>query len=85
MECLVTEIIVDIKGIFSCFYRSPRQTVDEFEKLCNDPNLLVSNANDVNVTLSVISDDFNAQSSRWWSLDKDNAKGREINTSTSVL
>ena len=25
-ECLVTEIIVDKKGFFTCFYRSPSQT-----------------------------------------------------------
>ena len=63
-------------------YRSPSQTQDEFEEFCNDLNLLLSNVNDVNATLSVITGDFNAESSRWWSLNKDNAKGREINSLT---
>ena len=30
---------------------------------------LISNVNDVNTTLSVITGDFNAKSSGWWSLD----------------
>ena len=32
----------------------------------------------------MITGDFNAKSSRWWSLDKDNAEGREINSLTSA-
>ena len=44
----------------------------------------MSNVNDVNATLSVITGDFNAKSSRWWNLDKDNAEGREIKSLTSA-
>ena len=40
--------------------------------------------NDVNATLSEITSAFNAKSSRWWTLDKDNAEGREINCLTSA-
>ena len=65
-------------------YRSPNQTQDEFGEFCNDLNLILSNVNDVSATLSVIAGDFNAKWSRWWSLDKDNAEGREINSSTSA-
>ena len=83
-ECLVTEIIVDKKVSFSCLYRSPSQTQDEFEEFCNELNLLLSDVNDVNATLSVITGDFNAKSSRWWSLVKDNAEGREINSLRSA-
>ena len=32
----------------------------------------------------MITGDFNAKSYRWWSLDKDNAEGREINSLTSA-
>ena len=42
------------------------------------------NVNDADATLSVITGDFNAESSRWWRLDKDNAEGREINPLTSA-
>ena len=65
-------------------YRSPSQTQDEFEEFCNDLKLLLSSVNDVNATLSVITGDFNTKSSRWWSLDKDNAEGRKINSLTSA-
>ena len=65
-------------------YRSPSQTQDEFEEFCIDLNLLLSNANDVNATLSVITDDFNTKLSRWWSLDKDNVEEHEINFLTSA-
>ena len=68
------------KAFYSCLYRLPSQTQDEFEEFCNDLNLLSSNVNDVNVTLSVIIGDFNAKLPRWWSLDKDNAEGRKINS-----
>ena len=64
-------------------YRSPSQTKEEFEEFCTDLSLLLSNVNDLNIPLSVITGDFNANSSKWWSLDKENAKGREINLKTS--
>ena len=72
------------KAFYSSLYRLPSQTQDEFEEFCNDLNLLSSNVNAVNVTLSVIIGDFNAKLPRWWSLDKDNAEGRKINSSTST-
>ena len=65
-------------------YRSPSQTQDEFEELCNGLNLLLSNVNDANATLSVITGDFNTKLSGWWSLDKDNAEGSKINSLTSA-
>ena len=76
-ECLVAEIRVDKKRFFLyCMYRSRSQTQDEFEEFCNDLNLLLSNVNDVNAILPVITGDFNAKLSSWWTLDKDNAEGR---------
>ena len=54
---------MDKKSTFWCFYRSPIQTQDEFEEFRNDLNLLLSNVNDANATLSVITGDFNAKSS----------------------
>ena len=84
-ECLVMEIRVDQKKFFfSCLYRSPSQKQDEFEEFYIDLNLLLFNINDVNPTLSVITGDFNAKSSRWWSLDKDNAEIQEINSLPSA-
>ena len=84
-ECLVTEIIVGKKRLllfFSRLYRSPSQTKEEFEEFCTDLNLLLSTGNDLNIPLSVITGDFNARSSKWWNLDKENAEGREISSLT---
>ena len=61
-------------------HRSPNQAQDGFEEFCNDLNLLLSNVR----TLSVITGDFNAKSSRWWNLDKDDVEGREINSLTTA-
>ena len=63
--CQVTEIIVDKKVFFSCLYRSPSQTKEEFREFCADLNLLLSNVNDLNIPLSVITGEFNARSSKW--------------------
>ena len=79
-ECLVTEIIVNKRFLL---YRLPNQA-REFEEFCNDLNQLLSHVNNVNVTLSVMTSDFNVKSSQWWSLDKENAEGREINCLTSA-
>ena len=48
--------------LFSCLYRSPSQTKEEFEEFCTDLHLLLSNVNDLNIPLSVITGDFNARS-----------------------
>ena len=42
-ECLVTEIVVDKKVIFSCLYRSPSQTREKFVEFCTDLTLFMSN------------------------------------------
>ena len=44
----------------------------------------MSNVNDLNIPLSVITGDFNVRSSKWWSLYKENAEGREISSLTSA-
>ena len=70
------------KCFFTCLYRYPSQTSDEFEAsrasdefedFCTDFNLFLSNVNDLNPACSV-----NARSSKWWALDKENNEGREI-------
>ena len=59
-DCLVTKIIMGKKKLFfSCLYRSASQTKEEFEEFCTGLNLLLSNVNDLNIPLSVITGDFN--------------------------
>ena len=42
----------------------------------------MSNINDLILTCSIITGDFNARSTKWWKLDKDNIEGHEINIIT---
>ena len=60
------------------FLRLCRQPLDEFYEFCKDLNFLVSNIKNQNISLSVIAGDCNASSLKWWSIDKENAKGRGI-------
>ena len=42
----------------------------------------MSNINDLSPACSIITGDFNARSTKWWNLDKENFEGREINIIT---
>ena len=42
----------------------------------------MSNINDLSLTCSNIAGNFNARSTKWWKLDKENLEGREINIIT---
>ena len=85
-ECLVTELRIGKKKcFFTCLYRSPSQTSDEFEDFCTVLNLFLSNINDLNPACSVITGDFNARSPQLWALDKENNEGREISFLTSSV
>ena len=42
----------------------------------------MSNINDLSPDCSIITGDFNARSTKWWKLDKENLEGREINIIT---
>ena len=42
----------------------------------------MSNTNDLSPDCSIINRDFNARSTKWWKLDKENLEGREINIIT---
>ena len=77
--CLVTELrTVKKKCFFTCLYRSPSQTPEEFEDICTNLNLFLSNVNDLNPACSVITGDFNAGSLQSRALDKENNEGWEI-------
>ena len=72
------------KTLFSCLYRSPSQDQEELESFCTDFDLFLSNINDLSPTCSIITGDFDARCTKWWKLDKENHKGREINIITCV-
>ena len=83
-EFLVTELRIGKKKyFFTCLYRSPSQTSEEFDDFWTDLNLFLSNINDLNPACSVITGDFNNRSRKWWALDKENNESREISFLTS--
>ena len=61
-ECIVTEIKLGKKSIiFTCIYRSPSQTPDEFENYCQNFHLTLSNIDDTSPFCSIVIGDFNAR------------------------
>ena len=76
-ECLVLEIRIGGEKFFLlCWYRSPSQVREDFESYCN---LFLSNINDISLACSIITGTFNARSTKWWKLDKENLEECEIN------
>ena len=82
--CLVLEIrIGGEKCFFSCLNKSPSQDQEEFESFWTDSFLFIlANINDLSPACSIITGDFNAISTKWWKLDKQNLERREINIIT---
>ena len=65
-ECLLTEIRMGKKKcFFTCLYRSPSQSYEEFGTFCSNFNLFLSNIKDLNPAFSIVIDDFNARNSKW--------------------
>ena len=71
------------KFFFTCLYRSPSQSSDEFDTFCSNLNLFLSNINDLNPASSIVNGDFNARTSKWWSSDKETFEGRAIHSLTT--
>ena len=83
-ECLVTELRMGKKKYcFTCLYRSPSQSFDEFDIFCFNFSLLLSNINDLNPTSLVEIGDFSARTSKWRSSDKKSFEGRAIHSLTT--
>ena len=55
------------KVIVSVIYRSPSQSINEFDSFLSNPEKLVSDINNRKLALSIITGDFNATSQSWWS------------------
>ena len=59
-ECLVTEIRMGKKKcFFTCLYRSPSHSSDEFDTFCSNFHLFLSNINDLSPASSIVIDHFN--------------------------
>ena len=51
---------------------------NEFDTFCSNPNLFLSNINDLNPGSSTVIGDFNARTSKWWSSNKETFKSHVI-------
>ena len=82
-ECIVVEINLGTKYLFfTCNYRSPCQTIDEFESYCQSLHLTLTNIDDTSSFSSVLIGDFNARCTNWWAADIDSKAGKELDTLT---
>ena len=71
------------KLILSVIYRSPSQINSEFDLFLSNFGKLLSDINERKPFLSVITGDFNARSSSWWSKDIDTTKESNLFSLTS--
>ena len=71
------------KVIVSVIYRSPSQTNDEFGLFLSNLEKLFSDINKLKPSLSVVTSDFNARSSSWWSDDINTTEGTNLFSLTS--
>ena len=84
-ECIVVEVNSGTKSLFfTCNYRSPSQTVDEFESYCQSLHLTLTNIDDTSPFSSVLIGDFNARCTNWWTADIDSKAGKELDSLTST-
>ena len=68
---------------FSCLYRSPSQTQDEFETFLKNFESTLDKIHESNPFMTVIQGDFNAKSNNWCKADVTFLDGSKIDTITS--
>ena len=66
------------KVIASVIYRSPSQSINEFDSFLSNLEKLVSDINNRKPALSIITGDFNARSQSWWSNDINTTEGSKM-------
>ena len=71
------------KLILSVIYRSPSQINSEFDLFLSNFGKLLSDINERKPFLSVITGDFNARSSSWWSKDIVTTEGSKLSLTSS--
>ena len=83
-EALLLEMIDNNKKIIvSVIYRSPSQNNREFNSFLSSFEQLLSEISKRKPTVSIITGDFNARSSSWWSNDTDTLEGTNLYSLTS--
>ena len=71
------------KIILPVIYRSPSQNNPEFDSFLSNLEQLLRDISKCKPTVSVITGDFNARSSSWWSEDINTSEGTKLYLLTS--
>ena len=83
-ECLVCELKIGNRKCFvTVLYRSPSQSLEEFETFKNGWVNTILNINNNNPFLTIFLGDFNARNTLWWSGDIINSEDLDINELSS--
>ena len=83
-EALLLEMFDNNKKIIvSVIYRSPSQSNREFNSFLSNFEQLLSEISKRKPTVSIITGDFNARSSNWWSNDTNTLEGTNLYSLTS--
>ena len=85
-ECLVCEINVKKSKCFiTCVYRSPSQSLEEFNDFCIGFESICTNIALESPFCSFIFGDFNAKCTNWWSSGVNNHNGLELDILSTFL
>ena len=83
-ECLIFEILIGGKSCnFISLYRSPSQSLDSFEELADNLQLLLDKISNQNPFFTAVLGDFNTKSSNWYKHDQTTYEGSKIDAITS--
>ena len=78
-ECICFDLKIGSKlCTIVSLYRSPSQSANEFDNFLSKLNLTMESITQKNPFLSVVIDDFNSRSSKWWTYDKTTQEGLKI-------
>ena len=81
--CINFELKIDHKSCnFISLYRSPSQSLDEFEKFCENLERNLNGLLQNNLFLVVVVGDFNVKSNNWYCCDKSSLEGDTFDTIT---
>ena len=78
-ECICFDLKIGKKlCTIVALYRSPSQSLDEFENFLNNLNLTLESITQKNPFLTIVIGDFNARLSKWWTDDKTTQEGLKL-------
>ena len=85
-ECIVYEIHINRKKyFFAVIYRSPSQSITDFDNFTANFELMLSKMRAESPFSVIITGDFNCRSTQWWESDIENNEGKYFEPLTSDL